>query len=371
MKTHFWLIWSLLGLLLIGCQKPDDNQARAASEGTPEAARGIPVEAKVVRVTTAEQALPLTGILQPIHEVDIAAETAGKIVIIHKKLGGVVTTRDTLARIDDEIPLSQFQQAQAQVLSAQNNLKIAQLNLESDTQLVENGDISMIAYENSVLAVKSAEASLKSAEASLSLARKQFRDTRIISPINGLIARKYIDLGTMVSAGMPVYRVVDLSTMKIEVGVAQSAINDVRVNGQAHVIVPALGDRRFEGVVTHISPQADGTTGAFPTEIHLENVRDDSAEWLLRAGMTVRVELLLSDLHPQLIVPDYALVRREQQDFLYRVVADTARLVPVQLGESYGSQVVVESGIADGDTIVAVGMKNLGVTTAVRVESLE
>ena len=96
-----------------------------------------------------------------------------------------MTPRDTLAFIDDRIPLSQYRQARAQVLSAENGLKIARLNFESDGELLASGDISRLAYDNSELAVKAAEATRLSALAQLSAVEKQYLDTRITSPMAG------------------------------------------------------------------------------------------------------------------------------------------------------------------------------------------
>ena len=223
----------------------------------------IPVEALVIQPQRITQNIPLTGILQPNHQVDIVAEVSGKVTQINKRLGEPVTIKDTLAVIDDKIPLSNYRQARSQVLSAENNLKIAKLNLKSDKELFNNGDISQLAYENSQLAVKSAEASRLSALANLSLLEKNYRDTRITSPINGLISRKNIDMGMMVTPGTPLYRVVDLTTLKIKVGVPQSMISHISTGSSAEVEISALNNQVFKGNVHHISPQADENTGAF------------------------------------------------------------------------------------------------------------
>nr|MBC8180861.1 hypothetical protein [candidate division KSB1 bacterium] len=152
---------SLLILILLlnlnSCgNKPVDEKAvdNATEDSKPvKNNQTIPVEALIIKPKKLEQNIPLTGILKPIHEVDIFAEVSGKVEVINKKLGDAVTTRDTLAVIDEKIPLSNYRQAKSQVLTADNNLKIAKLNLKSDEELFKNGDISELAYENSKLAV--------------------------------------------------------------------------------------------------------------------------------------------------------------------------------------------------------------------------
>ena len=178
-----------------GCDSADQ---KAVSENPRDIAgdndQRIPVEAYIVRNKNIQRNFSSSGVLKPKHEVDIVAEVAGKIETIHKSVGDQVTRSDILALIDDDIPLSNYKQAKSQVLSAENNLKIARLNLQSDEELFKSGDISKLEYENSVLTVKTAEANHLSALANLSLLEKAYNDTRIKSPIEGLISRKYIDI---------------------------------------------------------------------------------------------------------------------------------------------------------------------------------
>lgn len=368
------VLFILLGILFLNnsCgEKATDKasvpDAQAKEEVNTKIVSKVPVEAIIIKTKIVEQNIPLTGVLKPIHSVDIMAEVTGEIKKIYKKLGDSVTPRDTLAIIDDKIPLSQYRQARSQVLSAKNNLKIAELNLRSDKELYDNGDISNLEYENSQLNVKSAEANHLSALANLSLMEENYRDTRITSPIKGLISRKFIELGTMVNPNTPVYRIVDLSKLKLEVGVPQDIISKLKVGDIAKVKISALNSKMFEGQVQFISPQADENTGAFTAEIHVVNNR----EMEILAGMTAKIELTISNLGKQLVVPDYAFVTRNGSNYLYKIQDDLAMLTRVVTGGTFGSQVIIKEGLAEGDTVVVVGMKNLGTESKVFIETIQ
>jgi RND family efflux transporter MFP subunit len=372
-----WLVFPMfLSVFACGGGEPEPEEAVAGVSGEAEAAaemvekmedeKIVPVEGMVVRQQVIEQSVPLIGLLQAGRQVEIVAEVQGKVEALSAELGEEVTVRDTLARIDERIPLSQYRQARAQVLSAKNGLAIARLNFKSDGELFASGDISRLAYDNSGLAVKAAEAQVQAGLAQLSAAEKQYLDTRITAPINGLIARRHVEVGTMVSPGMPLFRVVDLSVVKVEVGVPQALIGRVRPGDSARVVVSALGGRSFDGIVRFISPQAEPTTGAFGVEVHVEN----SADLSLRAGMTVQVEMAFSDRMERLAIPEHAMVSRNGDRYAYEIEGDVARLRRILVDEVMGGQVVVAEGLAEGDTIVVVGMKNLGVETRVRVETI-
>lgn len=368
------ILFSILVLILIySCsQNESDTETSLTQEMQTEntvnnkKSKAVPVEAYKVKIGKIEEKLPFTAILKPSHSVDIISESTGKIIKINKDLGSKVGRNEILAEVDGIIAKSNFEQAKAQVLTAENNLKIAELNLTSDKQLFENGDISKLEYDNSELAVKSAEANHLAALANQKFMQKQYQDTRIISPINGVVARKYVELGSMVNPSMPVYRVVDLSELKLEIGVPQSFISNIEVGDEAEVIISAIQNNSVSGIVKFISPQADENTGAFLTEVHVKNSSDQS----IRAGMTAKVNLILKTKQKQLILPNYAIITKNDEHNVYKIEKDMAKLVPVSTGELYGSKYTIEDGIQDGDTVVVVGMKNLGLETKVIIETL-
>lgn len=357
----------LLFLAIMSCGGNNKNEEVASkTESTVGETKIVPVEVMVVSKQYLEATIPFTGVLAPSRSVDIISEVSGKVQKINKKLGQGVSTKDILAVIDDEVPYNQFQQAQAQKLSADNSLKIAQINLASDKILFDNDDISKIAYANSVLTVKNAEANQLSTIANLSLLEKNYNNTKINSPISGIISRKYIELGTMVNIGMPIYRVVDLSSLKIEIGISQDMVNYVKIGSQVNVKISALNNKSFGGIVQYISPQANEQTGTFKAEIHVPNTQ----KMEIRAGMTARIDLVVSNKGKQLSVPNYALVTKNGDHYIYKINASIAELYKIETGQSLGSRTIVNSGLAVGDTVVIVGMKNLGEKTSVFVETI-
>ena len=87
--------------------------------------------------------------------------------------------------------------------------------------------------------------------------------------------------------------------------------------------------------------------------------------------MTAKVELMLSKEQKAIAVPEYALVNKDNELYVYKIKNDMAELTNVTLGETIGENVVIEEGLDIGDKIVTVGMKNLGVTTKVKIEKLD
>ena len=326
----------------------------------------IPVEATIVKKQRVEEKLPFTAVLKPLHSVDIISEGTGKIININKDLGSNVNKNEIIAMIDDAVAKSNYDQSKARVLTTENNLEIAKLNLKSDGQLFKNGDISKLQYDNSVLAVKSAEANHLASLANLKFMQKQFEDTRIKSPISGIIARKYVELGDMVNPSLQLFRVVDMNTLKLEIGVPQAYISIVKAGNAAEIIISALKNSTHMGFVKYISPQADENTGAFTTEIHLKNTDDQK----IKAGLTSKVNLILKTKDKHLITPKHSIITKNYKKYIYKINNSIASLQAITEGGSFGPNTVIESGISEGDTIVVVGMKNLGLETPVWIETL-
>lgn len=355
----------LILILILGCQDEESMQDKPEATIESNELTAVPVEAMELKEKIIVQTLPLIGILIPNNSVDIYAEVSGKIIKVNSELGDYVKKNQTLAIIDDLIPESQFKQAQAHLLSAEANLDIAELNFKSDEILFENGDISELEFNNSKLSYNNAEAQYLSAKAQLSASEKKYNDTRIKTPISGFISRKNTDLGNMVSIGTIVYRVVDLSKLKINVSIPQEMINRVRINNQASVKITALNGKEFKGVIKRISPQADESSGGFDAELLVDN-----KDYIIKAGMIAKINLKLSKDQKVLAIPEYAVVLKNGDNYVYKIIDGFAELTIVKLGESVGENIIVLDGLSIYNKIVVVGMKNLGVKTKVNIEKI-
>ena len=90
----------------------------------------------------------------------------------------------------------------------------------------------------------------------------------------------------------------------------------------------------------------------------------------IRAGMTASIKLAIRNEDKQLFVPNYSLVTDNNNKNIYKVKSGFAELYKIEIGQSLGSNTIVNSGLIEGDTIVVVGMKNLGEKTAVFIETV-
>lgn len=352
------IFFLLVIITLVGCEEKNNSIKNKTNLTT-----AVPVEVMKIKQDIIQQKIELSGILQPVNTVNIIAEVSGNIISKYKYLGDYVAPKQTMAIVDDVIIKSKYDQAKAQLITARSNLNIAKQTFLSDSILYNNNDISEFEFAKSKANYNSAKAQYLSATAALNANKKSFNDTRIKSPLKGVVSRDNIDLGTMVVAGNILYRVVDISKLKLEVYIPQEYINLVKVGDSAKIYVSSLNEK-FSGIIKRLSPQADKNTGGFLVEIEVPNKKEK-----IKAGMTAKTEILISKANNLLAVPEYTVTTKQGKNYIYKIKNGYAQLTEVNVSENFGDKVIIKSGIEINDTIVTVGIKNLGTKTKVLIEN--
>ncbi|NLP01247.1 MAG: efflux RND transporter periplasmic adaptor subunit, partial [Fibrobacter sp.] len=186
-------------------------------------------------------------------------------------------------------------------------------------------------------------------EAALDLAKTRLAYTRISSSQPGLIAERHVDGGTLLSTNTPIYTVVGIDTVFVEIGVTERDYPLIRKDLKAKLSVDALEGRTFSGEIARRAPLFQTTSRTAIVEVA---IRNDSL--LLKPGMFARVKITLQEKDSAQAVPSSAIVNRDQSTFVFML-------------DSTGSMVnmtSVKTGIVDGEftEIISPVLKNQVVT---------
>jgi HlyD family secretion protein len=114
---------------------------------------------------------------------------------------------------------------------------------------------SQIQNQNILLA----ETQVKSAKDAVELLQSQINDTKITAPMSGTVIRKVVEVGELVSMGMPIFVIADLSTVYLTIYVPEVMLGHVKIGQNADVTVDSFPDKSFNGKVTYISQEAEFT----------------------------------------------------------------------------------------------------------------
>ncbi len=204
------------------------------------------------------------------------------------------------------------------------------------------------------------------AMAQADLARKMLSDTKLTSPISGLIARRELEAGDPVGVGRPVFVVMDLNPAKVRVGVPEAEVVRIRQGQKASVLVPSFGEQTFEGRVETVGYAADPASRTYSVKISVQN-----PNLLLRAGMIAEAHIQTAGVVRAITVPAQAIMRDSQGATLVYIYFPDKRRVygrRVSPGTVFDREIEINQGLTGNELVVVAGQNQLSEGFLVNVE---
>ncbi len=355
---------------LAGCSRPPPS---------PTAPRAV----RVATVAPRElgSASRYAGSLEPWERIDLAFGVPGKVRAVAEveedgrtrpiQEGDTVRKGQVLATLDDDDLRVQARAAAAAVQSAEAQEKAAatayaqaKVEVERARSLHAGGTIPKAELDRAEAAFAAAGSGLDGARGQrlgraeqLALARSTVADTRLVSTIDGVLARRLVDAGESVGPGTPAFTVIDDARMRVVFGVPGTQVASMKLGRKVPVRVDGLGGEAVVGTIAKVLPVADPQLRSFSVEVVIPN---DGG--LLRSGMVASVAVGAEAGAPVSLVPLEAIVRPPGGDgFAAWVVGagDAVTLRTLEVGDLHGNDVVVVSGLATGDRVVTQGAQLL------------
>jgi HlyD family secretion protein len=210
-----------------------------------------------------------TGIIEA-QEVNITSRIGGRIAVLALNEGEVVETGQTVCQIEDIDIKNQVAKAEAELANTLAELNNAEQTRRRDQGLFAATIISAQAYDDAVARVEKDRAAVKSAEATLQYYKDQLGDTRVRSPISGMVVSKNFKIGEWVNPGTPILTVDDLSTIWARADLEETQLGFIQVGSPAQVTLPTQPATIVQGQVMAI-----GQEGEFATETDVRRGRQD------------------------------------------------------------------------------------------------
>jgi len=328
---------------------------------------GRPLTVQTIMVQArhgAEPAVLLTGsgyIVTRHKYITIGTKILGQIVEEPIEEGQHVKTGDVLARIDDRDYQAQLRQAIAVRDVAAANLRLKLSRLDRLRKLQGTGASSEDDFETAVNGADVAKAEIQRDAAAIDYAKFQVDQCTISSPINGIVLRKYRELGDTINFGgqiqagggaTDIVQLADTEDMRAEVDINEAEIAKVAMGTPATVVPDAYTDRRFNASLVKIYPEADRQKGTVKIEVQI----DKPDLQVTKPEMSVKVGFLdgrpTADNEPLLIVPKDAVRADGGETYVWAVRGGLARRVPIVRGQDVEAGVEVKQGLKDGDILV-------------------
>jgi HlyD family secretion protein len=327
-----------------------------------------------------------TGKIEPLAKVQVKSKASGIVKKLLADYGEVVREGQVLVELDKEELQARVREANAILLSAQADLERTQVEAEGPdlpflkaaserarklyadgliaTSILEDADKALQMGINKQTAAKSSvsvkKAEVARAQAALDRSETDLRNSTIVSPMNGLVLSRDVEVGDAVSSILVlgsqatlVMTLGDVSSVYVLGKVDEADIGKVYLGQPARIVVESFKDKKFEGKVTKISPLGvvkDNVT-TFEVRVSIQNPTGE-----LKANMSANAEVILEEKKGVLLAPEAAVIYDKERKPSIEVPdpreKSGKRKVAVKLGISNGVKAEVIEGLKAGDKVV-------------------
>lgn len=355
--------------------------------------------AKVTRGDIAKSVIA-TGKIQPITKIELKSKASGIVEKLYVDINQQVHKAQVLAQLDQQEILAQVAAQKAQLAAAEANVITYKANIAEDKvnaqapdlpmyqqtyqrnlemekqgivsqQTLDNAERDYLANKNKQQSsaaqifvddakLKQAEAQVQQNQASLEQLNEQLSYTTLVSPIDGVVLSRDVEVGDAVSSilvlgstATQVMTIGDTTQVYVDGKVDEADIGSVYLGQPARIRVESFQNEVFNGKVTKIAPlgvEKDNVT-TFQVRVSIDNPKNE-----LKANMTANAEVLIKEDKAVLSVPEQALVYDAQKNASVFVPdakeKDGQRKIPVKAGISNGSRTEILDGLKEGDTVV-------------------
>jgi multidrug efflux pump subunit AcrA (membrane-fusion protein) len=412
-KMHRVVVWVVVGVVvlfllifLLG-YLPRHKRDEATKKQADAQRDSVPVvQVMQVKNTPPSNDLSVPGTTTPLTQANVYGRANGYLKARYVDIGDHVHQGQLLAVIDApdldqqvDQGRASLRQAQSQLEQQQSQLDLAQVTWNRWKVLVakgvfsrQDGDQRQTDFNAQVANVAAAQRNVQSFEANLGRLIALQRFERVVSPFDGVITARNVDVGALISAtgsgggdtslsptnvgsptqsgstntsgttgnaatlaspstggaqGGALFSIADVSKLRIYVSVPESYAPSIRVGQQTSLYFQSLPKQNFFGKVTRTAGSVDPNSRTLLTEIQVDN-----REGLLFSGMYVVATFL--DVHGDagVTIPGDAVVIRGDKEQVALVRDGKIHLQPIEVGRDFGPTVQVLRGLAPGDVLV-------------------
>ena len=334
MIKNFLFFISLLVILIAGC---NTKKNKPAATPTP-----IPVVTCRVTEITAGDEISLSGNIEGFKTVRLGFMVAGRINFIAVNEGESVKQGQMISSLDPESYTIAKEMADIQVNQVQDEYN--RLKIMYDNNSLSESDFSKITY------------GLQQAKAQQKLHTKNLADTRLYSPIEGILLKKLAETGEITGVGLPLFVVSDIRKIKVSAFIPENELHKIKTGQKAEVHISSLSDT-FYGKITEVGSAADAASRAFSVKIGIDNPK-----LLIRPGMIAEVKIIPDDVLKVLAVPAGSILH-DYNDQSFVFVADTLKKQAfrrnVTPGRLIDNRIEIISGLTENEIIVTGGQQKL------------
>ena len=299
------------------------------------------LSAKVVSVDQ-ENVISVSGNIEGSKTVCLGFMVAGKVNFIAANEGDIIKKGQLLSSLDPSGYSIAKELADIQVSQVQDEYN--RLKMMHDSNSLSESDFARISY------------GLQQARVQQKLHSKNLEDTKLHSPMDGVLLKKLCEEGEITGTGLPLFVVSDIRKIKVSAFIPENELHKIKIGQSATVTVSSV-DRTFEGKITEVGSAADPASRAFVVKIEVENPK-----MLMRPGMIAEISIRSSGTEKILAIPAESVLHDfNGQSYVY-VIDTTSNKVfrrDISSGRLLNDRIEIISGLDKNEIIVTGGQYRL------------
>lgn len=321
--------------LLLSCKTKDKH----ATDNTP---LSTAVKTEVVHTDTIAKEVSVSGNIEGNTTVRLGFMVGGKINYISSKEGENITKGQLIASLDPTNYSIAKGTADVQVSTATDEFN--RLKILHDRGSLSESDFSKTGFN------------VQQAKLQQRLQQKNLSDTRLYSPISGVLLKKQAEIGEIVGVGIPLFVIADIKKVKVLAYVPEAELHEVKIGQISKINISSL-EKVFTGKVIEVGSAADATSRAFTIKIELDNPGS-----LIRPGMIAEAKIATTEKKQVILLPAECIqqdLSNQSYVFVLDKTQDKVFKRRISLGDMFDNKIEIISGLIDGEVVVTSGQKRL------------
>lgn len=287
------------------------------------------------------------GTIQGISETTLKFETNGVVKSFNFREGDIVRRGEVIAELEHYDAELKVKFRKVKMEGVQATVDVARQKYETHKKLYDIGAIIKDKLEEVRLEMEKAKADVRAAQVEMESAQSEVEKTYLLSPIDGVIGSKLVEVGEFVTSNTKVCSIVEISAVYAEVGIIEKDLDKIEPGQKVLAKVDTYPDQDFFGEIENIAPTVGGSR-TLTVKARIQN-----PENLLLPGMFSRVQITVYEKADTYVLPKVA-VNAQEDIFNVFIIdpEDKAVLTQVEVGHLSADYAQIDAGIKAGEQVV-------------------
>ncbi len=348
MKKYPNIIFIAL-LVLMSCRNQNQNLTADIE---------IPVSVEEVSLKPIEELVSTTGTVFPKGEIELKSRIAAEYYPENNprtgrvwQMGDRIMAGEVIARLEDREYVNSVK-----LETTKLNLELMESELKKQESLYEKGGVTL-------KELKTASINYENARTNLETAKLQMEKMKVVSPIDGVIVDlPYYTRGTQIETGLLICKIMDYKVMYMDVQLPEKYISSIKQGQPVKLTNYNLPGDTITGQITQLSPAINADTRTFKGNISVEN-----QDYLLRPGMFVNADIIISRKDSAVVIPRDIILSRQKGKTIFVIDRGVASERIIETGLENMSDVEVVRGLSEKERVVTSGFETLGDRSKVKI----